>query len=38
MKIHYKRKIVEDIKVFLKKKIKLQYGCEGYKNVPGDEK
>ena len=33
------KKLVKDIKVFIKKKKKKQqYGCKGYKNLSEDEK
>ena len=33
-----KKKLVKDIKIFLKKKKKRQYGCEGYKNLSENNK
>ena len=39
-KKEYKKKLVKDIKVFLKKKMKKkrQHGRERFKNLPEDEK
>ena len=38
IKKDYKKNLVRDIKLFLKKKKKQQYGLERYKNLPEDEK
>ena len=38
IKKDYKKKFVKDIKIFLKKKKKQQYGRERYKNLLEDEK
>ena len=38
MKKDYKKKLVKDIKIFLKKKKKKKNGCERYINLSEDEK
>ena len=38
IKKDYKKKLVKDIEIFLKKKKTRQYGCEPCKNLLEDEK
>ena len=38
-KKNYKKQLLKDTKIFLKRKVKKpQYGCERYKNLSEDEK